>query len=92
MLQDITQAYTQSKTELNRIVIYHLPVKLKKKYPKSIILFVVKMLYSLAEAGNHWFAIYLNYHKEKLDMKISSYDAYLLIIKDGGENFGIAEF
>ena len=85
MLQDITQAYTQSKTELNCIVIYHLPAELKKKYLEDTVLCVVKPLYGLAEAGNHWFATNLDYHKEKLGMKISPYNAYLLITKDGGE-------
>ncbi len=89
ILQDITQAYTQSKTELNRIIICHLPIKLKKRYPEGIILFVVKPLYGLAKAGNHWFATYLDHHKEKLGMEMSPYDACLLITKDGVENFGI---
>ena len=91
MLRDITQAYTQSKTKLNCTVICYLPVKLKKKYPEGIILLVVKPFYGLAEAGNHWFATYLDHHKEKLGMEMSSYDASLLITKDGGENFDIAE-
>ncbi len=69
MLRDIMQAYTQSKTELNRTVICYLPAKLKKKYPEGIILLVVKPLYGLVEAGNHWFATYLDHHKEKLGMK-----------------------
>ena len=53
MLRDIMQAYTQSKTELNHTVICHLSAKLKKRYPKGTILCVVKLLYGLAEAGNH---------------------------------------
>ena len=89
MLRDITQAYTQSKIGLNCTVICYLPVELKKRYPKGTVLLIVKPLYGLAEAKNHWFATYLDYHKEKLGMEISSYDAYLLIIKNGGENFGI---
>ncbi len=89
MLWDITQVYTQSKTELNRIVIYYLPSKLKKRYPKGIILLIVKPLYGLVEAKNHWFATYLDHHKEKLGMKMLFYDACLFITKDGGENFGI---
>ena len=52
MLRDITQAYTQSKTELNRTVIFHLPAELKKRYPEGTVLRVVKPLYGLAEAGN----------------------------------------
>ena len=90
MLQNITQAYTQSKTELNRTIICQLPVELKKKYSKVTILLVLKPLYGLAEAGNHWFATYLDHHKEKLGMEITLYDACLLITKDGGKNFGIA--
>lgn len=65
MLQNITQAYIQSKTELNCIVIYYLTTELEKRYSKGIILCVVIQLYSLAEAGNYWFAIYLDYHKKK---------------------------
>ena len=79
MLQNITQAYTQSKTELNCTVIYHLPFELKKRYPNSTILLVVKPLYGLVKAGNHWFATYLNHHKEKLGIKISPYDTFLFI-------------
>ena len=90
MLQDITQAYTQSKTELNRTIICYLPIKLKKKYLEGTILLVVKLLYGLAETGNHWFATYLNHHKEKLGMEMSPYDTCLFITKNGGENFGIA--
>ena len=89
MLRDITQAYSQSKTKLNCTVICHLPIELKKRYSEGIILLVVKPLYGLAEAGNHGFATYLDHHKEKLGMEMSSYDAYLLITKDGSENFGI---
>lgn len=69
MLRDITQAYIQSKTELNHIVIFYLPVKLKKKYPEGTILFLVKLLYGLIEVGNYWFTIYLNHQKEKLRIK-----------------------
>lgn len=48
-------------------------------------------MYGLAEAGNHWFATYLDHYKDKLGMKILSYNAYMLITKNNGENFGIAE-
>ena len=92
MLRDITQAYTQSKEELNRTVICHLPAKLKKRYTEGTVLRVVKPLYGLTEAGNYWFATYLNYHKEKLGIEMSPYDTCLLITKDGDENFGIAAF
>ena len=47
MLWNITQAYTQSKTELNRTVIYHLPAELKKRYTEGTVLRVVKPLNGL---------------------------------------------
>lgn len=89
MLWDIMQAYIQSKRERNCIVICHLSTKLKNKYLKNTVLYVVKPLYGLVEAGNHWFATYSVHHQEKLGTKMSSYDAYFLISKDGGENFDI---
>ena len=89
MLRDIMQAYAQSKTGLNCIVICYLPAKLKKRYPESTLLPIVKPLYGLAEGGNQWFATYLDDHKEKLDMQMSPYDACLLITKDKSENFDI---
>lgn len=90
ILQDITQAYTQSKIELNCTVICHLPAELRKRYFESIVLCVVKPLYSLAEAENYWFAIYLDYYKEKLGMEMSLYNIYFLITKNSSKNFGIA--
>lgn len=89
ILNNITQAYTQSKTELNHIVIYHLFVKLKKKYPKDTILYIVKLLYNLAKVGNYQFATYLDHYKEKLEIEKLFYDICLFITKDGGENFDI---
>lgn len=58
MLYDITQVYTQLKIDLNRIVICHLPVKLKTRYLESTILHIVKSLYGLAKVKNHLFVIY----------------------------------
>lgn len=90
MLRDITQAYTQSKTKYNRTIIWYLPAEVNKRNPENTILLIVKPLYGLAEVGNHWFAIYLDHHKEKLGIKMWSYDACLLITKNKSENFGIA--
>ena len=52
----------------------------------------MKPLYGLAEAGNYWFAKYLDHQKEKLEKKLLPYDACLFITKDGDKNFGIAGF
>lgn len=81
ILQDITQAYTKSKTGLKSKVIYYLLVKLKKRYLERTIPLVIKPLYGLAKARNHVFLTYL---------KTSIYDGYLLITKDGKKNFDIA--
>ncbi|KAF2194542.1 hypothetical protein K469DRAFT_725852 [Zopfia rhizophila CBS 207.26] len=83
MLRDITQAYTQSKTKLNRLVLAHLPLELKRKYPKGTVLHVVQPLYGLAELGMHWFATYLKHHRDELDIETSSFNSCLLITKDG---------
>ena len=91
MLQNLMQAYTQSKTKLHCIVICYLLVKLKKKYFKDTVLHVAKPLYGLTKAENHWFATYLDQHREKLGIKMSLYDACFLINKNGSENFGIAK-
>lgn len=58
MLWDIKQAYIRLKTELNYIIICHLSVKLKKRCPESTVLYDVKQLYGLIEAGNHYLATY----------------------------------
>lgn len=65
---------------------------MKKRYPKGTILLIIKPLYGLIEVGNHWFATYLDYHKEKLGIEISLYNTCLFITKNGGKNFGIAGF
>ena len=88
MIRDITQAYTQSKTPLNRVILAHLPAELKSKYPEGTILRIVKPLYGIAEAGIHWFATYQTHHQEKLGMETSAFDPCLLITKQG-TNFGI---
>lgn len=89
MLHNIIQVYTQLKIEPNRIVICHLFIKLKKKYPEDTILCIIKPLNGITNAGNHWFETYLDNYKKKLDVKILSYNACLLITKDKGINFGI---
>ena len=39
---------------------------------------VMKPLYGISEANNHWFATYHTYHKDKLGMTESTYDTYFL--------------
>jgi hypothetical protein len=75
-LRDITQAYTQSKTQLNRNFFVRPPAELKLK--DRSILRVVKPLYGVPEAGNHWFNTYHSHHITKLRMNQSTYDPCLL--------------
>src|SRR5947207_11488886 len=79
-LRDITQAYTQSETKLNRTILARLPKQLIHKYSEGIIMIVVKPLYGIAKAGTHWWATYSKYHKERLYIITSIYDPCLMII------------
>jgi hypothetical protein len=88
-LRDISQAYIQSTTELNRRILANLPDGLTHLYPPNTIMVVVKSLYSIAEAGTHWWATYSNHHKIKLSMETSTYDPCLLISTSDSEGFGI---
>jgi len=87
-LRDITQAYTQSTSCLERLICARLPDPLKHKYPDNYIMVVLKPLYGVPEAGTHWFATYHKHHIEKLSMATSTYDPCLLITQTPG-TFGI---
>jgi hypothetical protein len=78
-LRDITQAYVQSGTELNRKILAQLPAQIRDLYPPDTVMRVIKPLYGIAEAGTHWWATYHNHHIKKLQMTTSSYDPCLLI-------------
>ena len=53
-LRDITQAYTQSETRLQRLILAYLPEQIRHQYPEDTIMVVLKPLYGIAEAGTHW--------------------------------------
>ena len=74
------QAYVQSTSNLNRQFYIWLLLELISLLGVSFdcIVKVMKSLYSIAEASNHWFAIYHTYHKDKLRMKETTYDPYFL--------------
>lgn len=79
-LRDVTQAYVQSTSELNRDF-YIWPARklaamLRASY--DCIMKVLRPLYGVPEAGNHWFATYQKQHIERLAMRESTYDSYLL--------------
>jgi hypothetical protein len=75
-LRDITQAYVQSETTLIRDFYVEPPVEMN--LTEEVILKVVKPLYGIPEAGNHWFSTYHKLHTDSLGMKTSTYDPCLL--------------
>lgn len=79
-LRDVTQAYVQSTSELNREFFIRPPPELATVLgaPPDCILKVMKPLYGVPEAGNHWFATYHKHHTERLGMSESTYDSCLL--------------
>lgn len=72
-------------------MIYHVSIKLIKRYYKNIVLYVAKLWYSLIEDKNHWFATYLDQYRKKPKIKIWFYDICLFITRNNNKNFGIAE-
>src|SRR6266536_1129472 len=75
-LQDISQAYVQSTTYLNREIFICLPPELGLS--KDLLLRVVKPLYRVPEASNHWFQTYHDHHTQELKMTQLTYDPCLL--------------
>jgi hypothetical protein len=78
-IRDITQAYIQSQSYLQRTIYCYLPKELENRYPQGTIMRLLKPLYGLAEAGLHWFVTYFKHHLEKLLMETSTYDPCLLV-------------
>ena len=89
-LRDISQAYVQSATRLNRDFYIRAPLELSTALGVSqgTILKVVRPLYGIPEAGNHWFQTYHNHHIKELNMNQSTYDPCLLYVNDS-TSFGI---
>ena len=79
-LRDISQAYVQSTTMLNRDFYVNPPWELAKRLnlTDDSVLKVVKPLYGVPEAGNHWFKTYHSHHLDELAMEQSTYDPCLL--------------
>ena len=74
------QAYVQPNSKLNRqFYIWPLLELISLLGGSSdYIAKVMKPLYSVPEVGNHWFATYHKHYKDKLGIKDSTYDPYLL--------------
>src|SRR5450432_2959538 len=82
-LRDISQAYVQSTTSLNRDFYIRPPYELASCFTlkDNQVLRVVKPLYGVPKAGNHWFKTYHTHYIERLGMTQSTYDTCLLYSK-----------
>ncbi|EED17230.1 hypothetical protein TSTA_022840 [Talaromyces stipitatus ATCC 10500] len=74
-LCDITQAHTQSKSKLQRLIVTNLPAKIRDKYPPDSLLLMEGALYGIPEAS----------------MKTSTYDPCLLMTTKGKKNFSLVD-
>jgi hypothetical protein len=72
----------QSNTYLSRDIFIRPPPELNLQ--PGAILRVVKPLYGVPEAGNHWFKTYHQHHVRKLKMDQSTYDPCLLYTLSNG--------
>jgi hypothetical protein len=88
IIRDITQAYTQSLSDLVRPFFIYANKELAKQLgiKEGDIVQVIRPLYGIPEAGNHWYKTYLEHHLNALRMKQSTYDLCLLFSK---EPFGV---
>lgn len=87
-IRDITQAYIQAITKLQRKIFARPPKEMIDELPPGTLFEVILPLYGIPEAGNHWFNTYYKHHLNKLMMETSTYDPCLLITKEG-EPFGM---
>jgi hypothetical protein len=81
-LRNITQAYVQSRFNLNRdFYVQSSSELIKLMYISSeCLLKVIKSQYKVSEANNHWFKTYHDHHIDKLNMISFTYDSCLLYI------------
>jgi hypothetical protein len=81
-LRNITQIYVQFRFNLNRDFYVQSSLELIKlmKIFSDCILKMIKLLYDVSKADNHWFKTYHDHHTDKLSMTQSTYDSYLLYI------------
>jgi len=86
-LRDISQAYTQADSNLDRKV-YLKPVP-DMKIPKDKVLLAVKPLYGIPESGLHWFVSYSGHHKKNLGMQSTKFDPCVLYRRNNSELEGI---
>lgn len=75
-MRDISQAYTQSKSSINRPIYVKPPAILN--IPPKTLLRIDRPLYGIPEAGMHWFVTYHAHHLKELSMNAAIHDPCLL--------------
>jgi hypothetical protein len=75
-LRDISQAYVQFAINLNHK--FYVQLSYKLLINNDSILKVLKPLYKVLKAGNHWFKTYYAYHVKNLNMTQLTYNPCLL--------------
>ncbi len=81
-LRNITQVYVQFRFNLNRdFYVQSSPelIRLMRIF-NDCILKMIKSLYDVSKADNHWFKTYHDHHTDKLNMTQFTYDSCLLYI------------
>ena len=61
------------------MIIARLLKEIAASYLRNIVMWVLKPLYGILEAGTHWFKTYYKHHYEKLFITPSTYNPYLLV-------------
>lgn len=85
--RDISQAYIQSETTLNRSVYVNAPAEME--LPSDKLLLVKKPLYGIPESGLHWFMTYHRHHTDHLKMKQTCGDSCVLYKRQTNQLDGI---
>ncbi len=85
--RDISQAYIQSESKLERDVYVRAPPEMN--LPPSKILKVLKPLCGIPESCLHWFVTYMNHYRMNLGMRSTRYDPCILHKRDGGKLVGM---
>lgn len=85
--RDISQAYIQSSTELERSVYLRPPLEMN--LDKNHLLLAKRPLYGIPESGLHWFLTYHKHHTKGLQMKNTTVDKCLLYTNHSSALHGI---
>ena len=81
--RDITQAYVQSESELERPVYLYPPAEMHLS--SDYVLLAIKPIYGVPESGVHWFNTYQDHHVNRLNMCATKFDPCLLYLREQGK-------